>query len=288
MGSEMSTMGPWTQELCTRALVLASICLTHTHAQGRISPVERYNQFVNFGGARNSPQPLFENNRNSPEPVEESREGRALVGPGGHALHAHVAVPQDLGHGGDDYSHDSGHEQYIEAGVGVSHHDGGSLGGGAGLTEHETVGHDQHCSYVQEEQCTQLVEQHCTQTNRQTCLDIPMSSCEAHTVEECMEIPEQICETKTEPMCVETYAHECTVEHDTVVETHCETVPGEKCFHFDEQICKQVPDKVCTTVTDVVCEEIEEEYCETYFDVSIGKECLDFNEAVCETTSTKI
>merc|ERR1712212_793659 len=126
MGSEMSTMGPWTQELCTRALVVASICLSHTHAQGRRSPVERYNQFVNFGGARNSPQPLFENSRNSPEPVEESREGRALVGPGGHALHAHVAVPHDFGHGGDvyshgvdDYSHESEHEQYIEAGVGV-------------------------------------------------------------------------------------------------------------------------------------------------------------------------
>merc|ERR1711892_664644 len=286
MGSKMSTMGNTRHKLGGSAVV--SLCLAFVTAQRGPG---NHNQFVDFGGRNSQLRALLG--------PGEDRQSKALLGPGGHAVHAHVSLPQDIGnrdvrqyqdlsHGSDDFSqgdfqdighyeeyHDFGHEAHLNTGNGEAYHQ-------------ENVQHEQHCTIVQEEQCTQLTEEHCTQTQRQTCLDIPISSCEAHTVEECMDIPEQECETKSHPMCVETYVHECTVEHDTVVETHCKTVPGEKCFHFDEQICKQVPDKVCTTVTDVVCEEIEEEYCGTYFDVSIGKECIEFNEAVCETVSTKI
>ena len=137
-----------------------------------------HNQFIDFGGSH--------------------RQAKALLGPGGHALHAHVALPgdhgnrgdrqyQELSHGGDDFSqgdyhdiheeyHESGHEEYHDSGHEEYHESGHEEYHDSGNIHHESAKHEQHCTIVQEEQCTQLTEQHCTETQRQTCLDVPVSS----------------------------------------------------------------------------------------------------------------
>eukprot|EP00091_Calanus_sinicus_P017563 TRINITY_DN37956_c0_g1_i1.p1 TRINITY_DN37956_c0_g1~~TRINITY_DN37956_c0_g1_i1.p1 ORF type:complete len:149 (-),score=15.42 TRINITY_DN37956_c0_g1_i1:16-462(-) len=137
----MSTMGRTAHTICTHSVL--ALCFALVTSQGGLG---NQNQFIDFG--------------------QSHRQAKALLGPGGHALHAHVALPgnignrgdrqyQDLSHGRDDFSqgdyHDIGHhEEYQDSGY-EEYHD----------TGHEEY-HDSREYTIHESATTRTTLYHCT------------------------------------------------------------------------------------------------------------------------------